>query len=335
MRITTALLGIVLLAFAAGAASLVSPAARAAEPAGDAGALGELVESFIKTYNAGDAKALALFFTENARICAADGTITQGRSEIEKLFAALFASDPKQTLAIEVEYVRPLGPDAAIEEGISITTPGDKSAPAKGRYTVAYVKRDGRWLQDYLRETAITPEPVQATAAEKLEELAWMVGDWIDQSADAEVETTGQWSDDHTYIDRSFSMKVQGKVVLTGSQRVGWDPQSRQLKSWVHDSAGGFTVGSWSRDGERWIIKSSGVTADGQTASATNIFTRVNQDTLTWASVDRTVGATVLPDAEIITMVRKPPKPSAARPRGAQTQKPTQSEAKSAVESPR
>ena len=284
-------------------------------------ALQALVESFTRAYNARDAKTLATLFTTNARLSAGEGNITEGRDAIEKLFTTLFQDDPGQSITIQVEYLRLLSPDAAIEEGISNTTSGDKAMPVqKSRYTVAYVKRDGRWLQDYLREVPLKEDKGASTPTNHLEELSWMIGEWIDQSADAEVETTCNWSDDRTYLVRSFAMKVQGKVVLSGTQRIGWDPQAQQIKSWVHDSSGAFSQGSWSRDGDRWVIKTSGVTKDGQTASATNIFTRFNQDTLSWSSVDRTAGSTVLPNAETIIMVRKPPRPSASpKPRSSQT----------------
>ena len=110
-------------------------------------------------------------------------------------------------------------------------------------------------------------------------------------------------------------MKVRGKASTTGTQRIGWDPRQKQIRSWVFDSDGGFSEGFISRDGERWVMKSTGVLKDGRTASATNVLTRVNRDTMKWTSVDRTLGAEVLPDAEEITLVRTPPQPRSARPR--------------------
>ena len=75
---------------------------------------------------------------------------------------------------------------------------------------------------------------------------------------------------------------------MSGTQRIGWDPRHKQIRSWVFDSDGGFSEGFWSRDGERWVMKSTGVLKDGRAASATNVLTRVNRDTMNWTSVDRT-----------------------------------------------
>jgi hypothetical protein len=107
---------------------------------------------------------------------------------------------------------------------------------------------------------------------------------------------------------------------MSGSQRIGWDPRLKQVRSWVFDSDGGFSEGFWSRDGERWVIKTTGVLKDGRAASATNILTRVNKDTIKWTSVDRTFGADVLPDGEEINLVREPPKPRSDRTRNQRTQ---------------
>ena len=63
------------------------------------------------------------------------------------------------------------------------------------------------------------------------------------------------------------------------------------------------------------MIKTTGVLKDGRAASATNVLTRINKDTMKWASNDRTFGANVLEDAEEITLVREPPKPRPAHPR--------------------
>ena len=60
---------------------------------------------------------------------------------------------------------------------------------------------------------------------------------------------------------------------MKGSQRIGWDPSAKRLRSWVFDSEGGFGEGVWSKSGNQWIAKMTGVTSDGKTASSTNVIT--------------------------------------------------------------
>ena len=188
------------------------------------------------------------------------------------------------------------------------------------------MKRDGKWLQDHIRDYPLPESAEESSAHDHLKELEWLVGDWIDESDEAEVRTTCRWSEHQAYLIRSFEVKVRGKASTTGSQRIGWDPRQKQIRSWVFDADGGFSEGFVARDGERWVMKSTGVLKDGRPVSATNVLTRVNRDTIRWTSVDRTVGAEVLPDAEEITLVRTPPQPRSARPpsQPAQTERTSQ-----------
>jgi uncharacterized protein (TIGR02246 family) len=277
-----------------------------------------LVAEFTRAFNAGDARAVAALFTQDARITTLGGKTIEGRDAIEKVFAGSFENTSGQTIEVKTESLRFLGPDAAIEEGIATISPpraeGGPAQPAEGtRYSAAYVRRDGRWLQDSIRDYA-TVTSDESRPGENLKELEWLIGDWIDESDEGEVHTTCRWAENLALLQRSFQVKIRGKSEMSGSQLIGWDPRLKQIRSWVFDSDGGFSESLWSRDGERWVIKSSGVVKDGRAASATNVLTRVNRDTVRWTSVDRTLGSEVLPDAEEITLVRKPPAPRPARP---------------------
>ena len=60
------------------------------------------------------------------------------------------------------------------------------------------------------------------------------------------------------------------------------------------------------------MLKSTGVTADGQTASSTSIYTFVDDHTMTWQSVDHEIAGVQLPDSELVTIVRRAPMPEMA-----------------------
>ena len=90
-----------------------------------------------------------------------------------------------------------------------------------------------------------------------------MIGDWVDEGPDSEVRVNCRWSEDGNFLVRSFTVKQQGKPVMTVSQRIGWDPLARQIRSWEFDSEGGFGEGTWSRDGERWVDQAHGRPARG------------------------------------------------------------------------
>jgi hypothetical protein len=58
------------------------------------------------------------------------------------------------------------------------------------------------------------------------------------------------------------------------------------------------------------VLKCTGVTADGESASCSSIYTPVNEHTMTWQSVDHEVGGVQQPDSRVITIVRHAPSPA-------------------------
>lgn len=260
--------------------------------------------AFVKAYNARDAKALGQLFTEGAEVEDDDGTLTRGREAIVDRFARRFGDGDIGTLALKVESVRFLGPTLALESGTA-TLKGAGEPAEMNRYTVLYVNQDGHWLHARIKDEESAP----ATAREQLKELEWLRGEWVNESDDALVATTCDWSDDGAFLMRKFDIKVEGVVALKGTQRIGWDPALKQYRTWVFDTEGGFAEGFMTRDGDRWVVKLSAIRSDGQSASATNIITRLGPDRLGWESTDRTLGSEALPGIDRFIVVRKPPEP--------------------------
>jgi len=121
-----------------------------------------------------------------------------------------------------------------------------------------------------------------------------------------------QWSQDENFLFRTFTVKSQGKPVMTVTQRIGWDPVARQVRSWEFDSEGGFGEGKWSREGQRWVVKATGVRPEGATASATNVMFRERPDLVRWTSTDRVIGDESLADELVYVLVRVPLPPKGA-----------------------
>ena len=260
--------------------------------------------AFLKAYNAKDARALGELLTEGAEIEDDDGTITRGRDAIVDRFARRFKDGGEATLGTKIEAIRFLSPTLAIETGIA--TIKDAAGPSEeNRYSVLYARQDGRWLHARIKDES----PDVDVANEHLKELDWLRGEWVNESDDALVSTTCDWSDDGSFLMRKFNVQVEGAVDLKGTQRIGWDPVLKQFRTWVFDNQGGFAEGLMARDGDRWIVKLSAIRSDGQSASATNIITRLGPDRLGWESRDRTLGGEAVPGIDQFTVVRKPPEP--------------------------
>jgi uncharacterized protein (TIGR02246 family) len=263
-------------------------------------------EAFRRAFNAGDATAVASLFTDDAELFEENGDRFHSRKTIQDLYSTLFQERKGYSIEIAVDAIRFLGPDVAKEEGRTSVKPSvTTEPPAVRRYTVLYVKQGGKWLYSSVREEL----ELGLTHQERLKELEWLVGDWLDESSESVIHATCRWSADKNFLLRDFTIQSEGKPVMTVTQRIGWDPLSKQIKSWVFDSEGGYGDGLWSRNGDQWMIKSSGVLFDGRIATATNILTRVGPNTARWASTERTVGGHHAPDRFENMMVRRPPPP--------------------------
>jgi uncharacterized protein (TIGR02246 family) len=269
----------------------------------DEKAIQTLLDAFAKAFNAGDAAAVAATYTESAIVVDESGGRIEGQEAIQRQYADSFTDHPGDTIAIDVDSFRFLSPDAAIEMGRSTITSPKGGAPDVTRFTAVYVKEKGRWLQSVVRDDPshdLTPH-------EHLLDLEWMLGEWVNESQDAVVATTCEWSTGEHFIDRKFTIKTRGEPVLSGTQRIGWDPLKRQFKTWIFDSQGGHGEGFLTHTGDRWVIKVEGVSSDGVPSSATNIVTRMGKDRMSWQSVDRTRGGAAVPGVDEFIVVRKPP----------------------------
>jgi uncharacterized protein (TIGR02246 family) len=268
-------------------------------------------EAFIKAYEAGDAGAVASLFTQDAEYVDATGVVFEGRDAIEASLAEFFEENPECNLEINAESIRTISPGVVIQDGTTLVTRGESLIPVECRYTTVYVKTDGNWMVASVRDSA--PHGLREHSMQ-LEQLSWLQGDWVDEGDDSIVNFSCEPVENGNFLLRRFTIVIAGEEAMSGTQRIGWDPQSGKLRSWIFDSEGAYADGLWHRDenNDRWVLKTTGVTADGQTASSTSIYTFVNEHTMTWQSVDHEIAGIQQPDSEIITIVRSSPAPTPA-----------------------
>lgn len=274
--------------------------------AADEKVLKKLADDFANAFNAGDAKAIASQFAPQAEMVDLDGNVLRGRGAIEEFYAATFR-EPRLNVAVEIESLRFVGDDLAIEDGHLKFFNADREPILRSRYTAVHTRDDGKWLIASSRDV-VNPND-RLPPHEHLKQLAWLVGDWVEESGDSLVSTSCKWDESQNFLLCEYAVKVGGRTTMSGAQRIGWDPLARQIKTWSFDSDGGYGEGYWRRDGDRWLLKLTGVAADGRSGSATQIHTRQNDHTRTWSAVDRLLGGEPLPDIEKITVVRAPHPP--------------------------
>lgn len=262
-------------------------------------------EQMIKAFNAGKADEMAALFAPQGEMIDEDGDLLQGRKEIAEAFTKYFQKFPGAKLTLKIDSVRPVGPNVAIEEGTRYITAPEKETVAKAqlRYIAVSTKNDGKWQIASLREFGDDPVP---SPHERLEDLAWMIGDWINEGSDMVVKISYRWSDDGNYILGDYQVTKKDKSTQKSTQRIGWDPQANKIRSWLFDADGGFTESVWTMVDDDWVVKSSSVNPDGQAASVTITVETKDKNHFVMRGTDRIVGDSKEPDYEI-TITRAAP----------------------------
>lgn len=256
----------------------------AAEETPEKTAVLALDRAYEAAFAKGDAAALADFFAEDAEHTTEDGTVLNGKAAIEKSIRGGLKANPGAKLTINLDSVRLLTPDVAVEKGSSTVTGKDGDA-SSALYTAIYVKKDGKWKISQLVETTLPP----ATPREHLEELAWLVGNWEDKDGDATIKSSFEWARGGNFLTRNLSVKQGDEITLEGWQIIAWDAEKEAIRSWTFDTEGGFSEGAWTRDGDRWLVRDSGVLTDGSRTTADQTITKVSADKFTWESGNRTL----------------------------------------------
>jgi uncharacterized protein (TIGR02246 family) len=289
----------------AAAAMLLASAAPAAEKKSgqeaDVAAIRAAVDSYIAAYNRGDAAAVAAHWSPTGQWTSPAGESVQGPKAIEKELRAWFATNKGVRIEVIDPKVRLVTADVALEEGRAREIHPDE-APSDSSYLAVHVKKDGHWKLDSIHETELPAEPATTSP---LQELAWLVGQWGDESAEADVVANVSWTKNNAFLNYSFKVSAPGIDELEGTQVIGWDPAAGTIRSWMFDSDAGFGEGLWTKKDNSWIVKFTQVLPDGRKASATNIYTQVDNDTCTWKSIGRQVDGQFLPNVEEVKMVRK------------------------------
>jgi uncharacterized protein (TIGR02246 family) len=274
--------------------------------AADEEAIRQMGEAFVKAYDAADAKAVAAQFSATAEYVDEQGNVFEGRAAIEESLATFFAENPGCQLEMTIDTLRFVSPGIAIEDGTTVVSRKDDPHPIETRYTAVHAKTDGQWVTVSVRDHA--PKDLRQHSVQ-LEQLDWLRGDWVDEGDDALVAFSCNAVDGGNFLLRKFSIKVAGQEAMTGEQRIGFDPLTGKLRTWFFDSEGGYGEGLWHRHGDQWALKLTGVTADGEPASSTSIYTLVNGHTMTWQSVDHEIAGVQIPDSDVVTVVRSAPAP--------------------------
>ncbi|MBX3437192.1 MAG: nuclear transport factor 2 family protein [Planctomycetaceae bacterium] len=264
-------------------------------------AIRERLKNYLEAFNRRDAAVLVEFWTaDGVSVAEETGERTEGRQKLQDEFASFFQESPDARLVGQATSLRLIRPDVAVIEGRTTLFVGEAD-PVESAFTAILVKEGDQWMISSSHERDL---PAPNTAYDALKELEWLIGTWEDQSEEVQITTSIRWSPNRAFLIRSFSAQYGEDDSLQGTQVIGWDPLKRQIRTWTFHSDGSFGEGTASRDGDEWMLKLAQVLSDGRVAAATQIITRVDNDTLTVQTVGQTVEGEPVPASDPVTVVR-------------------------------
>ena len=261
-----------------------------------------VVATCAAAYNKGDAAAMAALFTEDAEWIDGDGHVSAGRPAIQAMFAEVFKASKGRTLELATDSVRPVATDVVAVKGTAVVSDVDGSR-AVNSFTAVHVRRDGQWLISQYTETG---SPFADAPASQLADLGALTGKWKLEGDGPAVSNTLEWSAGGNFLTRTFSVAASdGDDGREGSEIIAWDAELGKIRSWVFESDGSFSERVWTRDGNRYLIKSRTVLTDGGVGSEEITLTIIDKDRITWSTASRSVDGEALPNIGPVTSVRE------------------------------
>lgn len=292
---SVALVIVPLTLFAAGQAGGQPPASKTAPARAAEDGVRAASNAYKDALDRGDAAAVAAFWTADGDIIDDLGNVTPGREAAAGIGPV---GEGQQRPAFEIGdvTVRMLSESVALEDGVVEVTPPGSSVPHHGRFSVTWIRQADGWKVASLREWRTDP-PESAT---RLADLDWLVGDWdvaINAAKVAEgpaptTEMSVRWNDTRTYLLRETRIRpADGGAGVDVSQRIGWDPLSRRIRSWAFSSDGGHSEAVWTLEDGTWVARTTTVLPDGAQSSSINHYHYDGADECTFQSFATHAGA--------------------------------------------
>jgi uncharacterized protein (TIGR02246 family) len=268
-------------------------------------------EKFVTAYNQKDAAALAALFTQNGEIIdLSPQDVISGQEDVKAHYQEIFADQDTSAIAVEVNSVRLVDANLAIEDGVFHLSPtGDDDAPKQSTaYTAVLIKDTaGAWQIASTRNLKdVTEAPGQLAPLASV-----LKGEWTSRTSDGvQLDLAFGWDSSGKFLTGEMLTTTADAEPQQGTIRIGWDAARKSIVSWMFDAAGGSTHGVWTPTDTGWLIRSEGTTAEGETLNASQDLTTEGENTLIWAATNRIIDGEKQPDSTL-RIVRQAPEPAA------------------------
>lgn len=236
----------------------------------------DMLAGYLQAFNRHDAAAAAGHWAIAGESLNLDsGESTRGREAVRQVFASLFEIDAEAAMDIDISGIRPLREDVAVVDGVSRVSYADGEA-AGSRFSAVLIREAGQWQLANVREAACA---VPDRPRRPLEELAWLVGSWENACEGVTASSQCSWSGDRAYLTRHHIIsasppaseppragdgRIPGLLSAAAAGRrelseiIAWDPERESIRSWIFSADGRFAEGTWSRDGDSWVVRIEG-----------------------------------------------------------------------------
>ncbi len=281
--------------------SLVTTVTIAAPAFADEAAVKKMIGDYANAFNTKQLDTVIGYWTENGvHVDRDSGERTEGRDAIRADIANSFSVRPKNRIFGRIEKVRFVKPDVASVDG-SVTISSPDGDARETMFTAILVEQEGKWMIDALEEVSVDVAPSQA---DPLVDLEWLVGRWVDEAEAGRVDTVVRWTTNRNFLLRSYTRTDANGSSQEGTQVIGFDPRSGEIRSWSFNSDGSFGDGTWSQSGEDWLIKTTQTLADGQAASGTFVLTPIGEDGLSMKLIGHEIEGVPQPASDAVTAIR-------------------------------
>lgn len=238
---------------------------------------------------------MARLWTEEGEFVPQDGPAIRGRAALERAYRKFFQANAPIKAEGKISGLHFLSRDSAVIEGTTQVWKGTAVQPIMSTWNMLAVREDGQWRVATLSEKSDTSGALQ--------DLNWLIGTWSAKSPFAEIQTTYTWDAGRHFILVKFTVKEKDRTT-NGSERIGEDPCTGTVRSWIFGNDGGFGHAEWDWDGKRWTQEAQAVQSDGSELTSVNLLTPVSRDLFIWQAVERTLDGEPIPSTPPIRVTR-------------------------------
>ena len=250
-----------------------------------------------------DALKAASLWSEDANFIDETGEETHGRKALQERFESGFKKRAAEnTIGIHPSRISLPADNIAMVAGEVSRKVGDIKLPAT-RFSMVLLKTGTTWLISEANESPLS----SISSGEHLKELNWLIGNWNVVTQEGTAKLNVDWAPGKNFILAKFTIHKKDSADQIDSQVIGWDPRTSNIVSWHFDSDGDFAYGKWTKQSDTWTVDVAGVTANGGSSRASNVFTVKSPSEFIWQSINRLSNGNQVENTEQLKVLKVAP----------------------------